>query len=55
MYRDLREVYLWEGTKKGIPKFVAKCPNCQQVKVEHQKSVGFAQKNRTFIMEVGDD
>ncbi|WMV49887.1 hypothetical protein MTR67_043272 [Solanum verrucosum] len=36
MYRDLREVYWWRSMKKGIAEFVAKCLNCQQVKVEHQ-------------------
>ena len=35
MYRDLREVYCWEGMEKDIAEFVAKCLNCQQVKVEH--------------------
>lgn len=29
--------------KKDIAKFVAKCPNCQQVKVEHQRSGGLTQ------------
>ncbi|WMV18363.1 hypothetical protein MTR67_011748 [Solanum verrucosum] len=43
MYRDLREVYWWSSMKKGITKFVAKCPNCQQVKVEHQRPDGMAQ------------
>ena len=33
MYRDLREVYWWEGMKKDIVGFVAKCSNCEQVKV----------------------
>ena len=28
MYHDLREVYWWEGLKKDIIEFVAKCPNC---------------------------
>ena len=40
IYHDLREIYWWEGMKKDIQKFVARCPNCQQVKVEHQKSGG---------------
>ena len=40
IYHDLREIYWWEGMKKDIQKFVARCPNCQQVKVEHQKSSG---------------
>ncbi|KAH0693675.1 hypothetical protein KY285_020772 [Solanum tuberosum] len=42
MYRDLREVYWWSSMKKGIVEFVAKCPNCQQVKVEHQSPSGLA-------------
>ena len=29
--------------KKDLAKFVAQCPNCQQVKVEHQKSGGYMQ------------
>ena len=32
MYRDLREVYWWVGMNKDIAEFVAKCPNCQQLK-----------------------
>ncbi|WMV54527.1 hypothetical protein MTR67_047912 [Solanum verrucosum] len=40
MYRDLREVYWWNGMKRDIANFVAKCPNCQQVKVKHQKPAG---------------
>ena len=35
MYHDLREIYWWNGMKKDIARFVSKCPNCQQVKVEH--------------------
>jgi len=37
MYFDLREVYWWNEMKKNIAEFVAKCLNCQQVKVEQQK------------------
>ena len=43
VYRDLREVYWWSSMKKGIAEFIAKCPNCQQVKVEHQRPGGLAQ------------
>ncbi|TMX05487.1 hypothetical protein EJD97_017631 [Solanum chilense] len=32
-YRDMREVYWCSSMKKGIATFVAKCPNCQQVKI----------------------
>ena len=37
MYHDLQEVYKWNDMKRDIADFVSKCPNCQQVKVEHQK------------------
>ena len=55
MYRNLREVYWWEVMKKGIAAFVAKCPYCQQVKVEHQRPVGLAQNIETPGIKVGDD
>ena len=35
MYCDLWEVYECNDLKWDIAEFVAKCPNCQQVKVEH--------------------
>ncbi|XP_070026460.1 uncharacterized protein [Nicotiana sylvestris] len=35
MCHDIREIYWWDGMKKDIAKFVAQCPNCQQVKIEH--------------------
>ena len=41
---DLRDIYLWEGLKRDIAEFVAKCPTCQQVKVEHLKSGGLIQE-----------
>ena len=40
MYRDLLEVYCWNGMKRDIADFVSKCPNCHQVKVEHKKLGG---------------
>ena len=43
MYRDLREVYWWGGMKRDIAKFVSEYPNCQQVKVEHQRPGDLAQ------------
>ncbi|WMV24530.1 hypothetical protein MTR67_017915 [Solanum verrucosum] len=43
-YRDLREVYSWNGIKKGIAEFLPKCPNCQQGKLEHQRPGGLAQR-----------
>ncbi|KAH0724948.1 hypothetical protein KY284_000813 [Solanum tuberosum] len=44
MYHDLLGVYWWNGMKKDIADFVAKCPNCQQVKVEHQRPQGMNQE-----------
>ncbi|WMV59018.1 hypothetical protein MTR67_052403 [Solanum verrucosum] len=49
MYRDLQEVYWWNGIKKDIAGSVAKCPNCQQVKVEHQKQGDRMTKSAHFI------
>ena len=43
MYHDLREVFSWEGLKKDIAEFVAKCPNCRHVKAQHQKLGGLLQ------------
>ena len=40
MYRDLQEIDWWNGLKKDIAEFVAKLPNCQQVKAEHQRLGG---------------
>ncbi|WMV50619.1 hypothetical protein MTR67_044004 [Solanum verrucosum] len=43
MYRDLREVFWWNGMIRDVD-FVAKCPNWQQVKVERQKLGGMTQE-----------
>ena len=43
MYHDLNCLYWWDGMKKDIAEFVAQCPNCQQVKIEHQKPGGLLQ------------
>ncbi|XP_070039402.1 uncharacterized protein [Nicotiana tomentosiformis] len=43
MYHDIREVYWWDGMKRDIAEFVAQYPNCQQVKIEHQKPGGLLQ------------
>lgn len=40
MYDDLREIYLGEGLKMDTIEFVAKCPNCQEVKAKHQNLGG---------------
>lgn len=43
MYRDLREVFWWNGMKKDTAKCVAECANCQQVKMEYQRPGGLTQ------------
>ncbi|XP_070046422.1 uncharacterized protein [Nicotiana tomentosiformis] len=43
MYLDLKELYWWKNIKKLVADLVAKCLNCQQVKVGHQRSSGLAQ------------
>ncbi|XP_070036742.1 uncharacterized protein [Nicotiana tomentosiformis] len=42
MYHDLREVYWLNDMKRNIADIVARCPNCQQVKAEHQRLGGLA-------------
>lgn len=37
MYHYLQEVYWGNGLTKDIGKFVARCPNCQHIKAEHQR------------------
>ena len=37
MYQDLKMKYWWEGMKRDVASFVAKCIVCHQVKVEHQR------------------
>ena len=43
MYRDLKQLYWWDGMKKDVTDFVSKCLVCQQVKAEHQKPAGLHQ------------
>ena len=37
MYHDLKQNYCWDGMKKDIAYYDAKCPNCQKHKVEDLK------------------
>ncbi|XP_070036857.1 uncharacterized protein [Nicotiana tomentosiformis] len=43
MYHDIKKVYWWNDIKRIVADFVTRCPNCQQVKGEHQKPDGLAQ------------
>ncbi|WMV50168.1 hypothetical protein MTR67_043553 [Solanum verrucosum] len=44
MYHAIKEIHWWHGMKKDVAEFVAQCPNCQQVKVEHQMPAGLVQE-----------
>ena len=44
MYYYLREMFWWEGLNKDKAEFVAKSPNCQQVKDENQNPYGLLQE-----------
>ena len=37
MYHDPKQIHWWDGMKKDIAEYVAKCPNCHQVEAEHLK------------------
>ena len=37
MYYSIRDLYWWDGLKKDVANYVAKCLTCQQVKAEHHK------------------
>jgi len=49
MYYDLKEVYWWNDMKRNVADFVAKCPNYQQVKAEHQVIVDRLTKSSHFL------
>ena len=40
MYQDMKQSYWWQGMKKDIYEYVAKCLTCQQIKDEHQVPSG---------------
>jgi hypothetical protein len=39
----VKSQYYWPGMKKEVVKFIAKCLDCQKVKVEHRYPVGLLQ------------
>ena len=43
IYYDFREIYWWDCLERNITDFLSKCPNCQQVKAEHQRSSDLTQ------------
>jgi hypothetical protein len=43
MYVDMRKLFFWVGMKHNVVHFVAKCLECQQVKVDHHHLAGLLQ------------
>jgi len=43
MYQDLKTKYWWNGMKRDIAEYIARCDTCQRVKAEHQKPAGLLQ------------
>ena len=43
MYRDLKRSFWWDGMKRDVGEYVARCFTCQQVKAEHQRPSGLLQ------------
>lgn len=43
MYRDMNRMFYWNGMKKDMAEFVAKCLICLRVKAEQQKPDGLLQ------------
>ena len=39
----VRKEYFWPGMKKNVAEYIAKCMECQRVKVEHRHPAGFLQ------------
>ena len=37
MYQDFKKKIWWQGMKKDVTEFLAKCLICQQVKTENQR------------------
>ena len=40
MYQDFKKKIWWQGMKKDVAEFVAKCLICQQVKAKNQRPSG---------------
>ena len=43
MYRDLPDIYWWNGMKRDVDKLMSRFPNCKQVKAKHQGPGGLTQ------------
>jgi hypothetical protein len=43
MYADMKKIFFWVGMKHDVVHFIAKCLECQQVKVDHHHPTGLLQ------------
>ena len=53
MYHELSEV--WEGMKRDIAEFVAKCQNCKEVKAKHKKKSALLQEIQVPTWKLKDN
>jgi hypothetical protein len=56
MREDLKPLFFWKGMKEYIVNYVARCLECQQVKVEHRHPPGLLQPPHVirWILNQGD-
>ncbi|XP_076933094.1 uncharacterized protein LOC143598882 [Bidens hawaiensis] len=52
MYQNLKPNYWWNGMKKDIALYVAKCLTCLQVKAKHQKPSDIVQETTDKILQI---
>ncbi|XP_027344923.1 uncharacterized protein LOC113857349 [Abrus precatorius] len=43
MYQNLRKSFWWNGMKKDVAEYVARCLTCQKAKIKHQRPPGLLQ------------
>jgi hypothetical protein len=48
MKEELKYLFFWKGMKKYIVNYLARCLECQQVKVEHRHPMGLLQPHVIF-------
>ena len=55
MYHNIRDLYWWDGLKKDVADYVAKCLTCQQVKARMSEAFGVIATVTHSRVEMGHD
>ena len=55
MYHSIRDLYWWDGLKKDVADYVAKCLTCQQVKARTSEAFGVIATVTHSRVEMGHD